>query len=144
TAESHVDSLTGLRGRINMDKDLERELARFARDQQPFCIAVGDIDHFKTINDDFGHDAGDKILHDIASIINRSIRSFDDAYRFGGEEFLICLKGADITDGFVVIDRLRREIADRALSTPSGEEINTTMSFGVVQMAQNMTVETMI
>jgi diguanylate cyclase len=85
------------------------------------------------VNDRYGHDAGDRVLEATAARIGQTIRTFDDAYRLGGEEFLICLKRTSITDALSVLTRLREGLQAGHIALPGGGEIAVTASFGVVE-----------
>jgi len=143
-AASGLDPLTGLRSRRGMDEALEREQNRFRRAGQPFCLALVDIDKFKGINDTYGHDIGDRVLGATAAVISRGIRSFDEAFRMGGEEFLVCLKETILEEGFRVIDRLRQDLERSPVVLPDGRSINVTASFGLVQAAADVGIDELI
>ncbi|HEY0832989.1 MAG TPA: diguanylate cyclase [Azospirillum sp.] len=143
-AASGLDLLTGLRSRRGMDEALERELNRFRRAGQPFCIALVDIDKFKGINDTYGHDIGDRVLGATAAVISRGIRSFDEAFRMGGEEFLVCLKETVLEEGFRVIDRLREDLEASPVVLPDGRTIRVTASFGLVQSTADLGVDELV
>jgi len=143
-AASGLDQLTGLRSRLGLKEDLSREFNRFMRTETPFCVALMDIDHFKRINDTYGHEAGDRVLATVADHISRSIRPFDDAYRFGGEEFLICLKNADRMAGLTVMDRLRAGLERKAIHLAEGRAVNITASFGLIPSDKNILPEIML
>lgn len=124
--EAILDPLTGL---LNRNALLSRfnELSQQAQlTDQPICLLLCDVDGFKQINDDFGHDRGDAVLRDIAYEMRKRLRSFELVYRLGGEEFLIVLPGVDITGGRQLGERLRLAIAE---ANPTG--IRTTISLGV-------------
>lgn len=91
-----LDPLTGARNRRAMNDDLQRASTRQRRLQQPQALMVMDLDHFKQINDQYGHPAGDKVLVDFVALIQRHTRSTDRLYRFGGEEFLLLLPDTDL------------------------------------------------
>ena len=143
-AASGLDPLTGLRTRRGMLEALEREQNRFRRAGQVFCIAICDIDKFKAINDSYGHDVGDRVLGATAAVISRSIRSFDEAFRLGGEEFLVCLKATSLHEGFRVIERLRRDLMEAPVVLPDGRAITVTASFGLVEARLDLSVEEMV
>ncbi len=143
-AASNIDPLTGLRNRQDMIENIDHEMNRFRRSGHSFCVAIADIDFFKSVNDTHGHDAGDRVLAAVAGIINRSIRSFDDAYRMGGEEFLICLKDVGSAAGFVVIDRLRDDIRKTGLAMPNGTDLHVTASFGLIEVELNVEVHDLV
>lgn len=143
-AASGLDPLTGLRSRRGMQEALEREMNRFRRAGQGFCLALCDIDKFKGINDTYGHDVGDRVLAATAAVISRGIRSFDEAFRMGGEEFLICLKETSLDEGFHVIDRLRVDLQASPVALPDGREIAVTASFGLVQAELDTPVDDIV
>ncbi len=143
-AASGLDPLTGLRTRRGMQEALEREQNRFRRAGQGFCIALCDIDKFKGINDAYGHDIGDRVLAATAAAISRGIRSFDEAFRMGGEEFLICLKEAGLDEGYAVIERLRLDLMGAPVVLPDGRRVAVTASFGLVEATLALSVEEMV
>ncbi|MBI1274180.1 MAG: diguanylate cyclase [Alphaproteobacteria bacterium] len=143
-AASGLDLLTGLRSRVGLAEDLMREQGRFARTGQAFCLAIADIDHFKAINDNHGHDVGDHVLAAAADIISRSIRSFDDAYRLGGEEFLICLKETPLAQAQVVVERLRGAFAETPIAVTGKQPLSVTASFGLIESKREHTIEEML
>ncbi|AWK86296.1 diguanylate cyclase [Azospirillum thermophilum] len=143
-AASGLDSLTGLRTRRGMQEALEREHNRFRRSGQTFCLALCDIDRFKSINDTYGHDIGDRVLAATAAVISRSIRSFDEAFRMGGEEFLLCLKETGADEGFQVIERLRVDLMESPVALPDGRMVPVTASFGLVEAIADQSVDEMI
>lgn len=143
-AASGLDMLTGLRSRVGMHEDLVREQNRFLRGGKDYCVAIMDIDHFKKINDTYGHDAGDKVLAFTADHIGRHLRVFDDAYRMGGEEFLLCLKEADLATGLAVLERLRESLANLPINLPDGRVVNVTASFGIATAEKVIGTEDLI
>jgi len=143
-AASGLDPLTGLRSRRGMQEALDREMNRFRRAGQPFCLALCDIDKFKGINDTYGHDIGDRVLASTAAVISRGIRSFDEAFRMGGEEFLVCLKETSLDEGFAVIERLRIDLQRSPVPLPDGREITVTASFGLVEARLDTPVDEVI
>ncbi|MGE3624553.1 MAG: diguanylate cyclase [Bdellovibrionales bacterium] len=143
-AASGIDLLTGLRSRVGLKEELEREYNRFLRTHKPFCIGVMDIDHFKSINDTHGHDSGDRVLAAVADHISRSMRAFDDAYRLGGEEFLLCIKEAELGDGFKVIERLRQSLERLPIILPNGHGIGITASFGLTVSHDDVAIDELI
>ncbi|WP_207460182.1 diguanylate cyclase [Azospirillum sp. SYSU D00513] len=143
-AASGLDPLTGLRTRRGMQEALDREQNRFRRVGQAFCIALCDIDRFKSINDTYGHDIGDRVLAATAAVISRGIRSFDEAFRMGGEEFLVCLKETSLQEGFRVIERLRRDLMASPITLPDGRVVTVTASFGLVEAQMELPVEEMV
>jgi len=143
-AASGLDPLTGLHSRRGMQEALEREMNRFRRAGQGFCLALCDIDKFKGINDTYGHDVGDRVLAATAAVISRGIRSFDEAFRMGGEEFLICLKDTSLDEGFRVIERLRTDLQGTPVALPDGREIIVTASFGLAEATLDTAVDDIV
>jgi len=131
-AASNLDPLTGLRTRLALPQDLDREISRSARSQRPFFVAVMDIDHFKKVNDTYGHDNGDRVLVAAANLITRNLRAHDDAYRLGGEEFLLCLKETDAAGSMLGLERLRAGLEKLSITLADGQTVSVTASFGMV------------
>jgi diguanylate cyclase (GGDEF)-like protein/PAS domain S-box-containing protein len=111
---ARTDSLTGLPNRRHWEQQLPRELARSWRDEQPICVAMLDLDHFKQYNDRRGHQAGDRLLRDASRAWRDALRPYDILARYGGEEFSVILPNCAIDDAFALVERLRSE-------TPDGE-----------------------
>jgi diguanylate cyclase (GGDEF)-like protein len=124
------DTLTRVFNRRHFNQVLEDELKNVFRTKQPLSIIMVDIDHFKAINDRYGHDEGDRALIHIASILKASLRKHDIVARFGGEEFLVMLPRAIMKDAVVIAERIRRSIEATPLSV-DGEEVHLTVSLGV-------------
>ncbi len=124
------DPLTGLYNRRYLGDALERELSRVKREKKSMSIIVMDIDHFKRINDSYGHQAGDQFLTAIADLIARHARSSDIACRYGGEEFLLVMPGAGVRTAARRAEELR--VACMQISIPhGGKKLNVTVSLGV-------------
>ncbi len=129
---SITDSLTGLYNRNKLDAILADQLARFRRTQRPFALLMLDIDHFKTLNDTYGHITGDKILAKVAQILLQSIRSIDYAARYGGDEFIIILVETYIDQAVKTAERIRTHV--EKLTYPAGKStISITVSIGAVE-----------
>ncbi|MBP7690377.1 MAG: diguanylate cyclase [Anaerolineales bacterium] len=124
------DTLTGLFNRRYLDETLPRELAEAARAGQPLSLAAIDLDHFKAINDSFGHEAGDAVLARVGQLLAAGIRAGDIACRYGGEEFIIVLPGAPLEAAHARVDQWRAELA--ALTIAYGEAgLRVTFSAGL-------------
>jgi diguanylate cyclase (GGDEF)-like protein len=143
-AASGLDPLTGMRSRSGMQEDLSRELSRFQRTGTPFCLALMDIDHFKKINDTHGHDGGDRVLASVANHLSRGLRPFDDAWRWGGEEFLLCLKEADLNAGLLALDRVRASLEKTPIKLADGQLVFVTASFGLIAAAKNTRIDELL
>ena len=124
------DQLTGLWNRAAILDILENELGRAQRQDASFAVAMADLDHFKQINDSFGHPTGDEVLRAAAKAMRESVRRYDSIGRYGGEEFLIVLPGCDRSNAIAHAERMRAAIARIAVQTPSGT-VRATMSLGV-------------
>jgi diguanylate cyclase (GGDEF)-like protein len=123
------DALTGLWNRAEILALLDRELARSRREGGALGVLMGDLDHFKQINDGHGHLAGDAVLQEAARRLGSALRPYDTVGRYGGEEFLIVLPRCDLADAADIGERLRRCISDPPVDLPSGP-LPVTMSFG--------------
>jgi diguanylate cyclase (GGDEF)-like protein len=109
--QAMTDPLTGLCNRRFFALALESEAARSSRTEEPFSLLILDLDHFKKINDRFGHQAGDAVLQVVASTLRTSIRKFDTACRYGGEEFAIIMPGTTSANSYRIAERIRKKIA---------------------------------
>ena len=123
------DSLTKLWNRSSLLEILVRELARADRELRPVGVVLVDLDHFKNINDTFGHFAGDAVLREAAQRMQAAIRPYDGIGRYGGEEFLIILPGCDLQSASTQAERLRNQIAKEQFVLPESS-FTLTASFG--------------
>jgi diguanylate cyclase (GGDEF)-like protein len=122
------DPLTGLYSRHMLREFIEREISRTYRQERPLAMVVMDIDHFKDVNDAFGHDAGDQVLKVLAQLFRDSCRRSDMAARYGGEEFVAVLPNTDLKSANIWAERMRAKTADE-LRKPDGTSV--TISLGV-------------
>lgn len=129
--ESGRDALTRLLNRRHMPSVLTRELVLARRTGVPFSLLMLDIDHFKKINDNFGHDAGDLVLQQAADLILSSVRAGDFVFRIGGEEILILLVEIDKNGAFKVAETIREHVASMPFKIGSTKTTNITISIGV-------------
>jgi diguanylate cyclase len=130
-----IDPLTGLYNRRAMEPDLKKEMVRARRYKFPLSIVMCDIDHFKKINDTYGHKIGDRVLQKLAKSLQESVRTSDNIYRYGGEEFLILLPHTDGEHAVIFAERLRETIMGmRFVSKKHGLNLGVTLSFGVTEM----------
>ncbi|WP_297018568.1 diguanylate cyclase [Thalassospira sp.] len=144
TARSDVDPLTGTYNRQTMMGDLNAERERAIRTEVPTAIALVDLDHFKSVNDTYGHQAGDMVLQSVAGILQSHVRPFDKVYRYGGEEFLICLPNADMKQCARVLERLRRVIEASPVTVSDDPILPVTASIGAAPMTKSRTTEQII
>lgn len=135
-----LDALTGLRNRHGMLADLREEQQRALRDGASCTLAMMDIDHFKAINDGHGHTGGDAVLRAVTRLVTRCLRPYDRIYRYGGEEFLLCLPDTDPEQAATIIERLREEIAARSLYA-GRYRLRVTASFGLAPLDLHRPVE---
>lgn len=101
------DELTGIKNRRAFDLEALHEIERAERIGYDVTLLMLDIDYFKKVNDEFGHQEGDKVLRRVAQAINTATRGYDTAYRYGGEEFAVVLPNTSIGEGFSIADRIR-------------------------------------
>jgi diguanylate cyclase (GGDEF)-like protein len=126
-----TDPLTELLNRRAFDQNLEHAVRQWERHRRAFVLVLGDVDHFKLINDRFGHPVGDDVLRQMAARIRSALRKSDLAFRIGGEEFAVLLTETTLKAGAEVGNKLRRCIDEEPLVLPTGQTISPTMSFGV-------------
>jgi len=136
----NLDPLTGTPSRVGMLSKL-RELQEFVRRNHACAIAMMDLDHFKSINDKYGYLVGDKVLVDIARYIMAHLRPYDRVFRYGGEEFLICLADTDMQICQEIINRLREELASIPFEAEGHNAFHATVSFGVTYLDPAVAVE---
>lgn len=128
---SYTDGLTGLANRRHFMEALDAESARQHRIGRPLCLVIMDVDHFKRVNDEHGHDVGDEVLRGIAEVLMGCVRSPTDlACRLGGEEFALLLPDTDLAQAQAVCQRLRETLAAR-LFGPASQPFRVTVSMGV-------------
>ncbi|MFQ5354999.1 MAG: diguanylate cyclase [Mariprofundaceae bacterium] len=140
-AGTMFDSLTGLFSRQAMMSLISNEHTLVLRGEQSCALAMLDLDHFKAVNDVHGHQAGDIVLHQTAQHILNSLRPYDMAFRYGGEEFLICLPNSDIDTSLQVMDRLRSEVDTLPIFLPDNETLHVTVSIGVAALSPDESLE---
>jgi two-component system chemotaxis response regulator CheY len=129
------DTLTGLLNRRAIQGLAETEWQRAARGNGPLSLVLLDVDHFKRVNDQHGHQVGDQALRLVADVIKQRIRVYDKASRWGGEEFLILLPGADTAEAQRVAERVRSRVAATPLALPDGSSLTLHASLGVTSTA---------
>ena len=127
---SHTDDLTQVSNRRRIMKKLAEEIQSHSRKKRPMSIAMLDIDHFKKVNDSFGHQCGDMILYEMAQMISGMLRDYDSIGRYGGEEFLIILPETTNEQAFKICDRIRIAAQDHIYNY-KGRELQVAMSIGI-------------
>ncbi|MDB4838062.1 GGDEF domain-containing protein [Marinomonas sp.] len=137
------DELTGLYNRRYINNYFEKSSTNLSVEKEPYCIVIGDVDHFKRINDSWGHDVGDKVLISISHCLQPFLRSSDIACRWGGEEFLILLNNTTEKKAVALIDNLRKEISETIL-IDLDTSYRVTMSFGVIESSNRDVYENLI
>ncbi|MDG2285098.1 MAG: diguanylate cyclase [Alphaproteobacteria bacterium] len=140
-ALSDLDPLTGVQTRCNMERGLRREQHRALRTSQPCCLALVDIDHFKKVNDSHEHRAGDQVLAAVTRMLEDSLRPYDSIYRFGGEEFLVCLPDTGPEEARRVLERIRKSIGALTVDIGAFGTLSVTVSVGVAQLAVRRPIE---
>ena len=130
-----IDPLTGAKNRAGMQAALKREIELSHRHDSPMCIMLLDIDHFKRVNDNFGHAGGDFVLQAVVQCIQETIRGSDMLFRFGGEEFLIMLSNTAIEGATLLAERIRQKI--EGLSFAPHRTLQITASLGISALQQN-------
>ena len=130
---STIDVLTKIPNRLAYDKRIEEELKRWQRFKQPTCIAVWDVDHFKRINDTYGHRAGDRMLRTVAECLSGRIRGTDFLARYGGEEFVMVLPGTKLDDAARLIEEMRTAVSMIGFHF-RGTPVSITISSGVTAL----------
>ncbi|WP_051109163.1 GGDEF domain-containing protein [Actinomadura flavalba] len=129
-AAARTDAKTGLLNAVAWQREADTELARAQRTQDPLALLLIDIDHFKRVNDTYGHLIGDQVLVGMASTLVHQLREYDVVGRFGGEEFVVLLPGADTVEACRVAERLRNRV--RRLAVPAEDStVGVTVSVGV-------------
>ncbi len=131
---SRVDGLTGLYNRRYWQERFDEMHKLCVRREKPSTALMLDIDHFKRINDTYGHQAGDKVIKMLAALIRRCVRETDLAGRYGGEEFAIILNDSSVEDAKIVAERIR-QLAQRLVVEHEGESISFTVSLGLAQFS---------
>lgn len=124
------DSLTGLPNRRHLDEILPHEILRAERNKDNLSIIFADVDHFKVINDTYGHPVGDQILVEVAQLLQQELRRSDYIYRYGGDEFVLVLLGSNIESSRKRAEQIREKCA-KIVVNDEGNHLGVTMSFGI-------------
>jgi len=121
----------------------EKEIARAVRSGVPFSVAILDIDHFKKVNDTYGHQVGDDVLVWLARVAQKSCRAYDSVGRYGGEEFLLIFPGCASEQAWSVLERIRNSIASDPVATRSGQ-VRITVSIGYTVYREGFEVHVLL
>lgn len=125
-----TDVLTGLRTRRYFENRLAAELAHSRRSEAPLAVLIADVDHFKSINDAYGHPGGDQVLVEISARLRHGIRQEDVLSRYGGEEFAVLVRGVTADDPLKIAERLRHQVSSSPIAVGDGASVDVTISVG--------------
>ncbi|NNL56963.1 MAG: GGDEF domain-containing protein, partial [Pseudomonadales bacterium] len=139
---NQIDALTELANRSAYEHRLDVELERFDRYQQDFCLIVADIDHFKVINDSYGHLAGDKVLRLVAQTLHKRLRRVDFIARYGGEEFAIILPATHIDNALSLMQAMGQQIRQCPFHF-NNQPLQISLSFGLAAALAGDTAESL-
>jgi diguanylate cyclase (GGDEF)-like protein len=134
-----ADPLTGLANRRGGERDIAAEISRARRQNTPLSCVLLDIDHFKEVNDTFGHQAGDYVLRELSALLRRTVRAYDILVRWGGEEFLVVLPGVDHEQALKLAERIRQAVENLPLAGIGG----ITASVGVAALGNDYSFDAM-
>ena len=138
-----VDALTGAHNRAALNETLEREIELAHRHKNALSIIMIDLDHFKQINDNYGHITGDEVLRECVKCCNQALRTTDMLFRFGGEEFTILLPGVNTKGASIAAERVRKTIEKHVFNSSQGP-VPVTISLGLASVMLQDTVKTII
>lgn len=127
-----TDTLTGLANRYRVDEVVEAEVAYARRYGTPLSVLFVDVDHFKVINDEFGHEVGDAALVELARCFRKTLRDYDVIGRRGGEEFLCILRNNTLEQATIAAERLRKAVAEKPFDC-AGQKLEITVSIGIAE-----------
>lgn len=138
-----IDALTGAHNRAAMNETLDREVELAHRHHSAFSIVMFDLDHFKKINDNYGHVTGDDVLRECVECSNQALRGTDMLFRYGGEEFVVLLPGVNATGAVLAAERLRSIIEKHVFDSRNGT-VPVTVSVGTASLTLQDTVKTLL
>ncbi len=140
-----TDVLTGIPNRRAFMDRLRAEVARAVRHSTALCVAMVDIDHFKSVNDTYGHATGDVVIRSVANALSDAVRDSDIVGRLGGEEFAVILPDSRLEDATQTCERLRQSIENTTVSTDEGKPLSVTASLGLVEYTKSdQTADTLL
>ncbi|MBI3562284.1 MAG: GGDEF domain-containing protein [Gammaproteobacteria bacterium] len=127
---AHIDALTGANNRAALDMTIQREVELSRRQHHPLSLLILDVDHFKSVNDGYGHSAGDYVLRSLSNLIKEALRACDMLFRYGGEEFALLLSGTAHPGAKLVAERVRQSIENYPFEY-NGKPLKITVSIGL-------------
>jgi diguanylate cyclase len=133
-----IDALTSIANRRSLEEFLDREIMKSHREQSPLCVVMTDIDHFKKVNDNFGHQMGDDVLKSFARLLQSSARSSDLVARYGGEEFTLILPRTPMGNAYQITDRVRCTLDASPMASVESSHplVKVTASFGIAEIRE--------
>ncbi|PIQ50494.1 MAG: GGDEF domain-containing protein [Comamonadaceae bacterium CG12_big_fil_rev_8_21_14_0_65_59_15] len=143
-SKAESDGLTGLHNRSWFQEVFPKQLELCERTGQQACLLMLDIDHFKRVNDDYGHLSGDQALRHIASVLRSNLRSTDLCARYGGEEIVVLMPGSDLLQAQPVAERLRQGVANAPLVLADGRALELKVSGGLAQWQPGTTLDDLV
>jgi len=141
TAISLTDPLTGVGNRRQLEESMAKEISRAERGEGKLCAVMADLDQFKTVNDLYGHDSGDKVLVAFANLLRQQTRPTDTVIRIGGEEFLVLMPHTDLQHALIVSERIRSALAGTPIEPLAAP---TSASFGVAELKTGETGDALL
>jgi len=144
STKSQFDHMTNLPNRNLITLILEKEYSRVKRNNGDCCIAFADIDHFKHVNDTYGHASGDRVLTELSGYFSSSIRPYDSVGRYGGEEFMFCFPQTELSNASEFLERIRSGIEGLSIRIDKSNTIKVTCSFGLTRMRGNKSLTEII
>jgi diguanylate cyclase (GGDEF)-like protein len=141
---ARYDTLTGLLNRRALLERLEEWLRHVQRYGGKFCVIMLDLDHFKQVNDDYGHQVGDRVLAHTAEVLRQGLRQTDIVGRYGGEEFLVVLPHTDCIGARVVAERIRTRMTRTSMDNGKGYTFAITVSLGIAAHLDNDDVDSLV
>ncbi len=141
---AHTDALTSILNRGGLIKSLTNEMDRAVRYKHPLSIMMTDIDHFKRVNDEYGHLRGDSVIKEVADILSEASRKSDSVGRYGGEEFMLLMPETDIQKAKVVAERIRIDVENHRFCEDEGLDISVTCSIGLTEFESNQSLSSLL
>lgn len=142
--KAETDALTGLHNRVWFEEVFPKQLELCERTGQHACLLMVDLDHFKRVNDQYGHQIGDEALRHVATLLRRNLRSTDLCARYGGEEIIVLMPGAELSQAGLTAERLREAIASTPLQLADGRQVALRVSGGIAQWPPGTALEDLV